>query len=126
MSVGSKILLVEDDQPLRQSIAKLLESHGYSVSQAGNGDVGQFMTLLSDYDLVISDILMPEIDGIAMTKFIRQRTSTPIILITGLKGKEMEERAKEAQADLFLTKPFDGDDLLEAVEKVLQKKRISH
>jgi CheY-like chemotaxis protein len=61
-----------------------------------------------------------------MTKFIRQRTSTPIILITGLKGKEMEERAKEAQADLFLTKPFDGDDLLEAVEKVLQKKRISH
>jgi DNA-binding response OmpR family regulator len=119
---GVKILLVEDDEALRSSFARFLEHSGYAVTQAGNGDMGQFMTMLSDYDLIISDVNMPEVDGIAMTKFIKSRGNTPILLMTGLAGEEVINKARDAHADMFITKPFESSQLLKCVEQLLSKK----
>jgi two-component system chemotaxis response regulator CheY len=114
-----KILIVEDDVDLRLSLTSILEREGYSVTQAGNGDIGQFLSLLSEYDLLISDINMPEVDGITMVKFLKSKVSVPVILITGLEKENVKEITKEAQAELILFKPFSYVELLQAVDKVL-------
>lgn len=119
MGTAKKILIVEDDKDLRQTLADTLASAGYTVTQARDGDVGQYMSLLSSYDLLISDINMPEVDGIEMTKFIKSRLPVPVILITGLPPNEIAAGIQEAKADLLLTKPFQVDELLSAVKKLL-------
>ncbi len=121
MSKRKKILLVEDDEDLRQTLTDLLEGSGYIVSQAGDGDVGQFMTLLSEFDLIISDVRMPKVDGLEMIQFIKERLSLPIILITGLSSAEVSKRFQKTKPDLVLHKPFPPSALLAAVSEYLKK-----
>lgn len=119
MANGKKILIVEDDAALRQSLADALEKSGYAVTQARDGDVGQYLSLLSSYDLLISDIHMPEVDGITMTKFVKSRLPVPVILITGLELKDLNESIQDSKAELLLMKPFSTEELLNAVRKIL-------
>lgn len=121
MPKRKKILIVEDDEDLRQTLTDLLEGSGYIVSQAGDGDVGQFMTLLSEFDLIISDIRMPKVDGLEMIEFIKERLSLPIILITGLSSAEVNKKFQKTKPDLVLHKPFPPSALLAAVSEYLKK-----
>lgn len=123
LSETMKILVAEDDTPLRKSIARSLEKHGHTVTQVENGDIAQYMALLSNYDMVISDVNMPEVDGITMTKFVKTKTDTPLLLISGWDQNEVKERAKESGAEGFLQKPFDEQDLMDAVTAILKKSR---
>ena len=121
MVKSKRILIVEDDVHLRRAIVRMMESSGFLVTQAENGDIGQYLGLLFEYDLLVADIGMPGVDGISMTKFIKARTSTPVILITGLERKIVEPMALEAKADFLLIKPFSATELLKVVKEILPK-----
>jgi DNA-binding response OmpR family regulator len=123
MASKGHILLVDDDEELRQTLAEQLKHAGYQVTEAGNGDLGQFSALLADFDLILSDVRMPFVDGIAMSKFIQERSHTPVILMTGHLDDNIRKRAAEIRAGALLTKPFRIKDLLEAVAAVLQKSK---
>ena len=109
-----KVLIAEDDRDSRELLSWLLEKLGYDVVAAENGNQAWDAFRREKFRLVISDLLMPDVDGLELCRRIRS-TPTPkytyIILLTALIGKKEFLDGMEAGADDFVTKPFDLDEL---------------
>jgi signal transduction histidine kinase len=119
-----KVLLVEDDIPLQAGIRDVLELDGYNVITASNGARALEMMQEEEPDLVLSDIMMPEMDGLSFCKSVRERAkwaNIPLIFMTA-KGQKVDIRAgMHVGADDYITKPFEMQDLLQAVQARLQR-----
>ena len=116
-----RILLVDDDEAVRDSIAVVLLAAGYLVDQAANGVDGMRMLRQYGPDLVITDILMPQKEGIEIIREIRaQAAETPIIAISGGGGDQADylKMAQAFGANAALAKPFDPAALLALVERL--------
>ena len=119
-----KILIVEDNQSVRENIAEILEIENYETHQAENGAIAFDIARKIQPDLVICDIMMPEVDGYEVLRLMRQTpiTSTvPFIFLTAKTSKEDIRKGMELGADDFITKPFTIEELLKAVTARLQK-----
>jgi DNA-binding response OmpR family regulator len=120
-----KILIAEDDQDSRELLSWLLQKLGYQVVATENGKEAWEAYRRGRFRLVISDLLMPDIDGLELVRRIRaqkQPKYTYIILITALIGKKDYLDGMEAGADDFVTKPFDPDELkarLRVAERII-------
>ena len=116
-----RILVVDDDEAIRTFLGHLLESEGYEVELAEDGSVALEKIAAQPVDLVITDIAMPEKDGIETIISVRDSNpSTKIIAISGVeKSERLLEIAQMYKADASLKKPFDNDVLLETIKKVL-------
>jgi two-component system, cell cycle response regulator len=109
-----KVLVAEDDRDSRELLVWILEKLGYQVICAENGEEAWEAYKRGKFRLVISDLLMPEMDGLELCRRIRsshQPKYTYIILLTALIGKKQYLEGMEAGADDFMTKPFDADEL---------------
>jgi DNA-binding response OmpR family regulator len=109
-----KILVAEDDRDSREMLGFLPQFEGYEVVQVANGGEAWREFEQNQFGLVISDWLMPEIDGLELCRRIRAVERTPypyIILLTALKGKDHFLKAMGAGADDFISKPYDPDEL---------------
>jgi two-component system cell cycle response regulator len=109
-----KVLIAEDDRDSRELLAWILEKLGYQVVCTENGEQAWQAYARGKFRLVISDLLMPEMDGLELCRRIRasdQVKYTYIILLTALIGKKQYLEGMEAGADDFMTKPFDADEL---------------
>lgn len=119
------ILIIEDDQSLRENIQSLLEKFGYNVHSAKNGLEGFINAKEIMPNLIISDIMMPELDGFDLISELQknEETSTiPFIFLTAKTEISSFRRGMELGADDYLFKPFKAGQLLKAVEVRLQKK----
>ena len=120
-----KILIAEDDADSRELLSWLLQKLGYQVVATENGKEAWEAYRRGQFRLVISDLLMPDIDGLELVRRIRankQAKYTYIILITALIGKKDYLEGMEAGADDFVTKPFDPDELkarLRVAERII-------
>jgi len=117
-----EILIIEDSPTQAERLRYVLEQHGYRVSMAGNGREAMVSLANHKPDLVISDILMPEADGYAVCRFLRQHRdlqNVPVILLTALSDPVDVMRALECGADNFLIKPFEANQLLQRVQLFL-------
>ncbi|HEY2384846.1 MAG TPA: response regulator [Terriglobia bacterium] len=120
-----KVLIAEDDRDSRELLAWMLEKLGYQTVATTNGKEAWDAFRKSRFRLVISDVLMPEIDGLELCRRIRkhkQSKYTYIIMITALIGKKDYLEGMEAGADDFVTKPFDPDELkarLRVAERII-------
>lgn len=124
-----KILVIEDDQIMRDNIAELLELDGYKVSVAKNGKDG--VELAQDLlpDLIVCDIKMPVLDGFGVLHILHKDSQTaniPFIFLTAKTEKEDFRKGMEMGADDFLAKPFEDTELLNAVETRLKKNEFSN
>ncbi|MFT6331964.1 MAG: CheY-like chemotaxis protein [Lentimonas sp.] len=122
MTYKAKILFVEDEIDIRETIAGVLESENYEVFQAENGKQGLEVFLTKKPDLVISDIMMPEIDGYQLLKLIRENkhienSNAPFILLTALGQKEDVIKGINLEASDYLIKPIDFDLLLAKIKE---------
>src|ERR1044072_2151668 len=114
VAFGPKVLIAEDDLDSRDLLSWMLQKLGYQVIAAANGKEAWDAFRKGRFRLVISDVLMPELDGLELCKKIRlhkQSKYTYIIIITALIGKKDYLEGMEAGADDFVTKPFDPDEL---------------
>ncbi len=131
--MAKSILIVDDVEGVRREIAYLLEDEGYTVIQADNGISAVKILSDSKIDLVISDILMPDMDGFELCDYMQKNTpSIDVILISG--GGKSYSQLKDSvsglldqakmltHAKLVLKKPFSVDELLDSVKKVLNEK----
>lgn len=120
----TKILCVEDEELLRKDIAEELEDADYDVMQAGNGKEALDVILAKKPDLVISDIMMPEMDGIELVKELRENhpefADTPFIFLSALSDKKDIKSGLTSGADDYLTKPIDFDLLLAKVSAAVR------
>ncbi|NLW40997.1 MAG: response regulator transcription factor [Tissierellia bacterium] len=117
-----RILIIEDEQLLADSIKSLLTKKGFEVDVAYDGESGKEYAELGIYDLIILDIMLPKMDGYEVARRIRKkRIGTPILMLTA-KG-ELEDRITglNSGADYYLTKPFDIRELLACINALLRR-----
>lgn len=117
-----KILIVEDEKILADSLKKLLESKGFEVEAVYDGEAGAEYAELGIYDLLIMDVMMPKLDGFQLAKSLRaKRSATPILMLTA--KSEVEDRiyGLNCGADYYLTKPFDTRELLACINALLRR-----
>ena len=128
MSIKEKILIVDDNPHVLKLLRISLEKAGYEVHTAENGDQGLEITQKVKPDLIVSDVMMPETDGIEFCWMIRENSEIPMvpfIFLTSLSDKEMEIRGFRAGADEYLVKPVDRNVLLDKVRTLLNRaKRV--
>ena len=119
-----KILVIEDDETMRRNISELIELSGYEVESAKNGKIGLEKTSSFQPDLIICDVMMPELDGCGVLSILNQKPETasiPFIFLSAKSEKEDLRKGMELGADDYLFKPFDSTDLIKAVERRLKK-----
>ncbi len=128
LSKSSKILIVEDNADLRQYIGSFLDED-YSIEEAENGKDGLIKATENDYDLIISDIMMPEMDGLEFCKLIKTNIETshiPIILLTAKATEESEIEGLETLADDYITKPFNSKILQLKIKNHIDSRKLIH
>jgi two-component system KDP operon response regulator KdpE len=118
------ILIVEDDANIRKLVSVNLEKRGYKMSEATDGNQAMFMFRQDAFDLILLDLVLPGISGVDVCSWIRARSDTPIIVLSGLKDEALKVTALDAGADDYITKPFGHEELLARVRAVLR--RASH
>jgi len=118
------ILTVDDSASIRQAIKIALSGEGYTVSEAANGAEGLDKGAAGGFDLIVTDLNMPVMDGLSMIRELRKRPAgagVPILFLTTESDADIKAQAKAAGATGWLTKPFDPEQLLRVVRKVLAK-----
>jgi DNA-binding response OmpR family regulator len=119
-----KILVIEDNSEVRENIAEILELSNYEVVTAENGKIGVELALQEMPDLIVCDIMMPELDGYGVLHLLNKNIGTygiPFIFLTAKSEKADLRKGMEMGADDYITKPFDAIELLNAIEVRLKK-----
>ena len=121
-----KILLVDDEAAIVQSLRYNLEKNGYLVTAAGDGRTAVALAASEEPDLVILDIMLPLLDGIEACKEIRKTSTVPIIMLTA-KDQEFDKvLALELGADDYVTKPFSLGEIIARVKARLRRQEVDH
>lgn len=119
------ILVIDDDDAVGRTVRRMLESSGHVVLEAENGKVGLEVVRARSPDLVITDILMPDQEGIETITRLRAVSRTPVIAMSGSRARgdyDVLADAKALGADIALEKPFHRDQLLDAVGRLLTQR----
>ena len=121
MKQGARILAVDDEPSIRRSLQVHLEGKGYGVLMAPNGE--EAMKVFSQHapDVVIADLILPGMDGIELTRQIRQASTVPIIVLSAIGEERKKIEALERGADDYVTKPFNMDELVARVRALLRR-----
>lgn len=121
--MSGRVLLVEDEAHLAEGIAENLEAEGLDVTLARTGRQGLDTLLANDFDLVVLDVMLPELDGFAVCELAREQgDETPILFLTAKDGIEDRIRGLEAGGDDYLPKPFHLRELLLRVKAILRRR----
>ena len=124
-SAGKTVLVVEDEEPIRNLLCDLLKGEGYGVLTAVNGVEGVQHTFAEAPDVVLTDLLMPGMDGLAYIRRVRSQlppASLPIVVVTALATEEKIVEAFEAGATDYLIKPFRTFELLARIRVALKQR----
>jgi two-component system chemotaxis response regulator CheY len=121
--VNKTALIVDDSGVMRQVVAYTLREAGYQVTEAADGKQAVGCLDAGSYNLIITDLNMPEMDGVTFITHARkhpQNRFAPILMLTTESGAEQRQRGKDAGATAWLVKPFDPDKLLAVISKVVR------
>lgn len=119
------ILIVDDDEMVRMALVELLKPEGYLLDEAGSGKEALAKIDKDKYDLMMFDIIMPEIDGIELCKRVRAREEykdIPIVFLTAKSREQDKIKGLEAGANLFLSKPISPEKLLNIIAETIGEK----
>jgi len=119
-----RVLLVDDDASISRSIELMLKSEGFIVDITDLGEDGLEIGKLYDYDIIILDLMLPDIDGYEVLRRLRQaRVQTPILILSGLTEMDNKIKGLGIGADDYLTKPFDKRELLARVQAIVRRSK---
>ena len=119
-----RLLIVEDSRRLRDSLADGLASAGYAVDAVADGKQGLLYARTTEYDLILLDMMLPEIDGLTLLRQFRAaKGATPVLILSARDRVEHRVEGLRSGADDYLVKPFDFDELLARVEALCRRSR---
>jgi two-component system KDP operon response regulator KdpE len=118
---GARVLIVDDESAIRRFLRVSLSAHGYAIFEAENGQAALLAVVADRPDLVILDLGLPDLDGIEVTRLLREWTHIPIIILS-VRGQETDKiAALDAGADDYVTKPFGAGELLARMRVALRR-----
>ncbi len=118
---GKKILVIDDEPDLVKALEVRLKSEGYDVITAFDGLSGLNLAREQQPDIILLDIMLPKLDGYKVSRFLKfdeQYKKIPIIMVTAKAEEHDKELGTETGADLYITKPFDEDELLSSIRRL--------
>jgi len=120
-----KILIIDDDRVLRQTLVAALEAESYGVSEAADGREGLNKALKANFDLIVLDVVMPSMGGLEVCRQLREAgRQIPVIVMSGKKKKEIDKvLGLELGGDDYMTKPFGTDEFIARVHAILRRSR---
>ena len=119
-----RVLLVEDDFAISQSIETMLKKEGYIVDTTDLGEEGFEIGKLYDYDIIILDLMLPDINGYEVLKNLRaSKVNTPVLILSGLTEPDKKVKGLGYGADDYLTKPFDKSELLARIKAIVRRSK---
>lgn len=121
-----KILIVEDEQPLAEAISQLLKKQKYSVDICLEGSSGLDFALTNTYDIILLDLMLPNMNGFQLLKALRaDKINTPVLVLSATEDVSSKVRGLDLGADDYLTKPFSYDELLARIRSLYRRKSQS-
>jgi DNA-binding response OmpR family regulator len=124
MPRANTILIVEDEEPLRDLLAQSLRRQGYTVLVAAQGAQALHLLALHAVDLILLDIRLPQMDGLAVCQAVRQRSGIPIVILSGLSRPRDVVHGLALGADEYITKPFRFHELIARIHAVLRRAAV--
>ena len=122
MKPSLRVVVAEDEALIRLDLVEMLTEAGYVVvGQAGDGEAAIEITEKEKPDLVVMDVKMPKLDGISAAERIANQRIAPVVILTAFSQRDLVERARDAGAMAYLTKPFTIDDLMPAIELAVSR-----
>jgi len=122
--LAMRVLVVEDDSNTAQSIELMLKAEGYIVDTTNLGEDGLEIGKLYDYDIIILDLMLPDIDGYEVLRRLRAaRINTPILILSGLSELDSKIKGLGFGADDYLTKPFDRRELIARLQAIVRRSK---
>ena len=119
--MGTKLLIIEDEVTLRETLAYNLTQEGYQVTQSGDGAEALELARADKFDLIVLDIMLPGLDGLSFCRILRKEQTTPIIMLTARGGEVDRIVGLESGADDYIVKPFSLGEFLARVRAVLRR-----
>jgi len=119
--MGTKLLIIEDEVTLRETLAYNLTQEGYQVTQSGDGAEALELARADKFDLIVLDIMLPGLDGLSFCRILRKEQTTPIIMLTARGGEVDRIVGLESGADDYIIKPFSLGEFLARVRAVLRR-----
>ncbi|HEY5808961.1 MAG TPA: ATP-binding protein [Povalibacter sp.] len=129
LGTGKRVLLVDDNADMREYVSRLLTAQGYAVETAADGEMALTKARSSHFDLIITDVMMPRLDGFGFLRAIRSDAhlaGLPVILLSARAGEDARIEGIEAGADDYLVKPFAARELLARVHTSIQMAEVRH
>lgn len=121
-----RILVIEDEPKLNKGLREGLQTRGYAVDSAFDGEEGEKLARYNDYDLIILDIMIPKRDGLAVCRNLRELEKTvPILMLTAKDSTEDKIIGLDAGADDYLVKPFSFDELTARIRSLMRRPHLS-
>lgn len=118
-----RILVIEDERKIAQFIRRGLKEEGYAVDVVSDGEEGHFLAATNDYDVIVLDLMLPQMDGITLCRELRKnKIASRIIMLTAKDGVQDKVLGLDSGADDYLTKPFAFEELLARIRAALRKK----
>jgi response regulator NasT len=122
MKPSLRVVVAEDEALIRLDLVEMLTEAGYEVvGQAGDGEAAIVITEKEKPDLVVMDVKMPKLDGISAAERIANQRIAPVVILTAFSQRDLVERARDAGAMAYLTKPFTIEDLMPAIELAVSR-----
>lgn len=117
-----RILLVEDDRSLQRTLIKLFKTQNFAVDATGSGERAVFLAKTNDFDVIVLDLMLPDIDGFEVCRQIRvEKLPTPVLMLTALDDVENRIKGLDTGADDYLPKPFHVGELLARVRALARR-----
>jgi len=120
---AARILIIEDDLTLSDQVAKLLEQKGFNTTQCLDGQKGLLAALQESFDLILLDILLPSLNGLAVLNQIRKVKHTPVMMITACGAEQERIEGYRKGADDYLPKPFNFTEMMLRIEALLRRSK---
>lgn len=117
----TRILVIEDDSYILELLEEFLKAQNYEVVSCMDGVSGLETALADEFDLILLDVMLPNLDGFSVCKMIRNKKEVPIIMLTALQEEQDQIKAFENLADDFISKPFSFNVLMKRIEALLRR-----
>jgi two-component system, OmpR family, KDP operon response regulator KdpE len=116
-----RVLIVDDEPQIRRALRLVLRANGYEVAEVGNGEAALDALVSEPFDLMILDLMLPDVDGVEVCRRVREWSQLPVVVLSALGEEQVKVRALDQGADDYITKPFSAPELLARMRSALRR-----